>query len=481
MKKFRTSIAIVILCFILLLAVSLGKKEEIKDPLLIQDVSRLMLVKVKEVQKGREKEGLIKAVKEASDKNLKISIAGKHHSQGGHSFYHDSLQLDMTSFNKILNLNKEKKTIQVQSGATWEDIQDYVNPHGLSVKVMQSSNIFTVGGSLSVNAHGRDLRYGPIIETVNSFRLLKPDGKVVNVSRTENPDLFELVIGGYGLFGVILDVELQLTDDVLYEVKSDWMDYSRYPEYFKEKVLKNQKNELHIARLSTTPDNFLATMYATNYQKIDKYENKTLNDFNELKDETYIRRNQFLFGLGRKYDWGKELTWKVQKIVYGTDKKEYISRNNAMRPEIHFLEYHGEKNTDNLQEYFIPIEQYTHFVDDMRKILRNSDINLLNITVRFVSKNEEAFINYAKEDMFALALLINHGFTEKEVKKATEVIQELIDATHQNGGTYFLPYYQYPTKLQSRISYPNLDLFFKKKREYDPKELFMNMFYEGYK
>lgn len=51
--------------------------------------------------------------------------------------------------------------IRVQSGATWAQIQDYINPYGLSIRVMQSSNIFTIGGSLSSNVHGRDLRHGP--------------------------------------------------------------------------------------------------------------------------------------------------------------------------------------------------------------------------------------------------------------------------------------------------------------------------------
>ena len=48
---------------------------------------------------------------------------------------------------------------------------------------MQSQNIFTVGGSLSVNVHGRDIRHEALIDTVDSFRLLMADGTVRNVSR----------------------------------------------------------------------------------------------------------------------------------------------------------------------------------------------------------------------------------------------------------------------------------------------------------
>ncbi len=61
---------------------------------------------------------------------------------------------------------------------------------------MQSQNIFTVGGSLSVNVHGRDIRHEALIDTVESFRLLMADGTVRNVSREENAELFPYVIGG---------------------------------------------------------------------------------------------------------------------------------------------------------------------------------------------------------------------------------------------------------------------------------------------
>ena len=118
-----------------------------------------------------------------------MSIAGKRHSQGGQTSIKGGVVLDMTAFNKILKLDRETKVITVESGVTWGQIQDYVNPFGLAVEVQQSSNIFTVGGSLGVNAHGRDPRFGPVIQTVKSNRLMNWAGVVLTLSRPQNPDL----------------------------------------------------------------------------------------------------------------------------------------------------------------------------------------------------------------------------------------------------------------------------------------------------
>jgi FAD/FMN-containing dehydrogenase len=55
---------------------------------------------------------------------------------------------------------------------------------------MQSSNIFSVGGSLSSNIHGRDPRFGTIVDTIESFRLITFEGKILEISRQENSELF---------------------------------------------------------------------------------------------------------------------------------------------------------------------------------------------------------------------------------------------------------------------------------------------------
>ena len=68
----------------------------------------------------------------------------------------------------------------------------------------------SIGGALAANAHGRGLRFKPMIADVESFTLVNAQGKVLTCSRKENRELFRLAIGGYGLFGVIAEVKLRL-------------------------------------------------------------------------------------------------------------------------------------------------------------------------------------------------------------------------------------------------------------------------------
>ena len=63
------------------------------------------------------------------------------------------------------------RTIRVQAGIRWCDIQRFIDPHDLAIRIMQTYANFTVGGSLSVNSHGRYMGQGPLILSVRAISL----------------------------------------------------------------------------------------------------------------------------------------------------------------------------------------------------------------------------------------------------------------------------------------------------------------------
>src|SRR6185312_6630176 len=190
------------------------------------------IIKVKNVEQIRE------ALKFARDNHLTISIAGQRHSMGGQTFTPNGIVLDMRHFNQ-LRLDTPGNTLNAQTGATWQQIQYFLDPQGFAVKAMQSINIFTVGGSMSVNAHGIAHRPGPLASTVRSFRIMLADGEIKNASPEENPELFRSALGGYGLFGVLLDVDLQVVKNEVYERNTKYMGYKDVAGFYEREITNN--------------------------------------------------------------------------------------------------------------------------------------------------------------------------------------------------------------------------------------------------
>jgi len=192
-------------------------------PTTVEDISRLNSTRVRAIERlpGDEEAAidiLRRLLREAREQHVSVSVAGARHSMGGHTFTSDGIVVDMLAL-RAMALDQERQLLHVQAGAKWEDVIPFLGAHGLSVSVMQSDSPFTIGGSLSVNCHGWQNNRPPIASTVESFRLLVADGRIVRCSRTENPELFSAALGGYGLFGFILDAELRVVPDARYRIE----------------------------------------------------------------------------------------------------------------------------------------------------------------------------------------------------------------------------------------------------------------------
>ena len=462
--------------------VSYGELLRTDDPLLVADVAGIAPARVARVDDIAEVEQLRGALREAKKRRLKVSISGSRHSQGGHTYTAGGLVLNMRGFKRIRAVDTVAMTITVESGATWDEVQRAIAPRGLAVKVMQSSNIFTVGGTLSANAHGRDIDVTQVVEVVERFRLLLADGSIAEVSRKENPELFSLVIGGYGLYGVILDVTLRVAKDELYEQRAVSMDYTEFPRYFAQQIKSDSAVVLMLARPSIDPDpaSFLREMVIVTWRR----SGGGSGDFG-LTEEAHVWRDKFFFGLSRRFDWAKALRWKLQKRVeLGAGEDRLVSRNNSMRPPLaplELLEYRSSRNTDIIQEYYVPVENFVPFMDRFREILLAGKMNVLSSTVRYVTPNATPALAYApRRETFAIIQMSNVGLSTDEQAQAAAVTQRLVDAAIEHGGTYYLTYQLYPTVDQLHRAYPNARRAFERKRFYDPDEIFMNQFYQKY-
>src|SRR6516164_342904 len=150
---------------------------------------------------------------------------------------------------------------------------------------------------------------------------------------------------------------------------------------------------------------------------------------------------------------GEKRCFGISKKYFERTNGSYETRNNVMRSDSAFMEYENPNYTEILQEYFIPINHFSAYIDDLRKVLEQEELNLLNITVRYVKKNDSAVLSYTKEDMFALVLLINQGRSKEDIQKTKKVIQKMVNVTLQHNGSYYLPYYPYTDKQQLQDAY----------------------------
>ncbi len=412
------------------------------------------------------------ALRFAREQKLPVSIAGAKHSMGGQAFATDALVLDMRGFNQM-SVDIKSKVLTVQSGAIWHNIQDYLNPYNLSIEAMQSIDVPTVGGTIAVNAHGMDHRIGGIASTIQSFRLMLADGSIQTLSRSENVELFQATVGGYGLIGVILDVQLTLMENLVYNEVRTIMKTQDFPVAYTAMV-NDETYHMFYARLSTAPSSFLKEMIMYAYKVVDQPAS-----LEPLKPESNVELTRFVFNLGRKSYVGREIKWLGEKYIQPLLQTFPQSRNQIMHRSYAYLKNNLQNNSDVLQEFFLPKEQILPFIQGLGDILQRRMVVTRNVEIRSVHK-ENILLDYAKADWFGVVLYLNFDVNEQDMKHIQEAHADLIDLAQSLGGSFYLPYQLSATKAQIEQSYPEFGKFLELKKKYDADLLFTSEFYKKY-
>ena len=156
-------------------------------------------------------EEVLECLQFAGQKKLSICPKGSGNSFGDVFLIRDHISLDITGFNKIKNFDPATGIIIVEPGVLLSEILGIVMPYKWFLVAVSGSIHTTVGGAIASNIHGKDSwKEGNFSNNIVSFKLLLADGSVRQVERAADAELFNCVVGGLGLIGVIIEATLQL-------------------------------------------------------------------------------------------------------------------------------------------------------------------------------------------------------------------------------------------------------------------------------
>lgn len=121
----------------------------------------------------------------------------------------DGTVVDTTLADRILSFDPETLSLRAEAGLSLLALNRLFLPRNVFVPVTPGTQFVTLGGMVASDVHGKDHHvHGTIGRHVRSLRMRVADGRIVTASREENAELFYATLGGMGLTGHILDVEL---------------------------------------------------------------------------------------------------------------------------------------------------------------------------------------------------------------------------------------------------------------------------------
>lgn len=412
-----------------------------------------------------------------------VSVAGGRHSMGGQQFGRDTVLLDMKRFNRVLGLDKEQGFIEVEAGIEWPQLIDHLQreqtdqPRPWAIRDKQTGvDSVSLGGSLSANIHGRGLSFPPLIGDVDSFVLLDAKGRLHCCSRRENAELFSLAIGGYGLFGIITQVKLRLVPRTKVQrvveviaVKDllPWVDRRLQQGFVYGDCQYSTDLESHARSHLGVFSCYRAVPLDTPTPKDQKQ--LTGKDWAELY--TLARTDK-----KKAFERYSEYYLSTSGQVYWSDTHQLAGNFEGYREAVD-----PRRGTEMITEIYATQDNFLPLLAQARKDFLEHRVDMTYGTIRFIEKDAESFLPWAREPSVCIVCNLHVRHTKEGKQKAADDFRRIIDRAIQFRGSYYLTYHRWATRKQVEICYPQFVEFLRLKQKYDPEERFQSDWYRHYK
>jgi FAD/FMN-containing dehydrogenase len=447
------------------------------NPTLVASVTRV--ASVADVQR---------AVAEAAQRGSSVCIAGGHHAMGAQQFGTNAMLLDMRGLNGVISFDRERGLIEVGAGIQWPELVAYLldaqigsDKHWGIAQKQTGADRLTIGGALAANAHGRGLAMRPFIADVESLTLVDANGALQRCSRTENAELFSLVAGGYGLFGVVTTVVLRLVPRRKLQRVVDILTVDALMPAFEQRIADGFLYGDFQFAIEPTSDDFLRRGIFSTYRPVpnstpipEEQRRLTLEDWKHLLYLTHADKQQ-------AYDRYAAHYRATSGQLYWSDLHQLSTYVDDYHPELDRKLGAAHRATEVITELYVPRDLLCDFLDEAREDLRRNAVDVIYGTIRLIERDDECFLTWAKDRYVCTIFNLHTDHTPEGLERSANAFRRLIDIAAARGGSYFLTYHKHATREQVLRCYPRFPEFLRRKLQYDPHERFQSDWYRHYR
>ncbi|NHF72878.1 FAD-binding oxidoreductase [Paracoccus xiamenensis] len=412
-------------------------------------------------------------MKSAEADGRAFNIGAARHSMGGQAIPRDGVAV--TFDNGFVEADTAARTYRAHAGARWSQVIAALDPLGFSPAVMQSNNDFGVAATFSVNAHGWPVPFGPMGATVRSLRMVLPSGDLVTASRTERPELFSLAMGGYGLVGAIIDLEVDMVPNTRLRPTFEVMPAKDYAAAFRAAV-DDPAVTMAYGRLNVERASFFRHALLITYR-----EDEDQTDLPPASGSgwmAYLASRVYRGQLGSEAL--KSFRWWNETIVGPKLGGGAVTRNSLINEPVVTLDDRNPDRTDILHEYFVDFDRFDDFLTACRQVIPDSYQEFLNVTLRYVASDPDSVLAYAPTPRVAAVMSFSQELTARAEDDMARMTRALIDRITEIGGAYYLPYRPHARVDQLTAAYPRAMEFATVKRLVDPRLVLRNNLWDSY-
>ena len=394
---------------------------------------------------------------------------------GGQSLARNGLAVTLDQ--DRIDVDSAAGTYRVAAGVRWHTVLQRLDALGLSPSVMQSNNDFGVAGTFCVNAHGWPAPFGPFGSTVRSLKLMLADGEMVTCSRVENRGLFETTMGGYGLTGIITELELAAVPNMRLEPDVAVLPAEDFGSRFADAVSQGTDVRMAYGRMNVAIEGFLDEAIMVTYREAP--------DQSDLPDAAPSR----LIGWATRHilrgqvgsERMKDFRWGMESGIAPALTGGAVTRNGLLNEPVAVLadgDPRAHRHTARVLHRSVPVRRVRSGLPADHTVLL-PEPSERDPALRG-GRSPRAFSPMRRNRALPAVMLFSQETTMRAEADMARMTRALIDAALELSGTYYLPYRLHATAEQFTFGYPRIGEFVARKRAVDPGLLFRNALWDRY-
>ena len=288
---------------------------------------------------------------EAREAGRPVNIGAARHSMGGQAIPRAGHAV--TFRNGFLEPDTAAGIYRVHAGARWSEVIAALDPIGFSPKVMQSNHDFGVAATFSVNAHGWPAPLGPMGSSVRAVTMVMADGELVRASRGDNADLFRAAMGGYGLIGLITELDVEMVPNRRLDPTFEEVAGAEFGPAFGAAMEDGAVNMAY-GRLNVDRARFFEDALMITYRAADDQ-----SDLPPAATSGFISRaSRHIFRAQLGNERLKRWRWWTETDLGPRVAGGAATRNSLLNEPVVTLDDRDPARTDILHEYFVPPEAF---------------------------------------------------------------------------------------------------------------------------
>lgn len=456
---------------------------------LVNDVhSQLNPTRVDRVMAVDSVNAIRSAIFAARREGKPICVAGARHAMGAQQFGTGNVLLDTTRCHRVLQFHPDRGLIEVEAGIQWPELiaflltaQEVMGRQWGIAQKQTGADRLSIGGALAANVHGRGLHMKPFIADVESFTLVDARGNVRLCSRSENAELFRLVIGGYGLFGIVYSVTLRVVPRQKVQRVVEIIHIEKLMPAFEKRIADGFLYGDFQYSIDDSSGDFLRKGVFSCYRPVDPAtpipaDEKQLSEEN-WKELLYLAHAD----KARVYQMYADYYLSTNGQVYWSDTHQLSIYPENYHREIDRKLAARAPASEIITEIYVPRQALVDFMNEVREDLRKHSVNVIYGTIRLIERDDESFLAWAKQNYACIIFNLHTVHTPAGIEHTAAAFRRLIDMAIRRVGSYYLTYHKYATREQLLACYPQFREFLRLKKRYDPDDRFQSDWYRHYK